>query len=346
MAISYEDETSYTSMRGSFVDGQAWWDGEILTNLYTSDFSADEDSWTADAGGAITGNVDGISDGTISYDDVVRFVLDASTGFHRIQRNTPDLNDINLVKISFSYYIPAANSIVDSISFRDGSGGNLGINVSTTGVWTDYVGYITSVNVANIRFYAANGGFTSFQDAGGDDIFYLKNIVISSFVSLSTQSFRGNLLIVDDGDGDLARGFIGEAGTSEVATALPNNVTAISSADPGVISSVAHDLSIGAIVYFDSLTEMTELNGVYKVVTAVGSADLFSIDDTSGFAAETTGGACAHEITEPNANAVKIYKERALINEGWESDNVTDHNAGPAWNFNVHRMPGVKAQQW
>ena len=26
-ATILEDETSYTSMRGSFVDGQAWWDG-------------------------------------------------------------------------------------------------------------------------------------------------------------------------------------------------------------------------------------------------------------------------------------------------------------------------------
>ena len=28
--ISYEDETSYTDMRGSFTDAYAWFDGEIV----------------------------------------------------------------------------------------------------------------------------------------------------------------------------------------------------------------------------------------------------------------------------------------------------------------------------
>jgi len=45
---------------------------------------------------------------------------------------------------------------------------------------------------------------------------------------------------------------------------------------------------------------MTELNGTIKTVTAVGSADLFSIDDTSGYAAETTGGACGSEVGAHN----------------------------------------------
>ena len=76
-------------------------------------------------------------------------------------------------------------------------------------------------------------------------------------------------------------------------SALTNNVTGITKATPGVVSSVAHALSIGDIVTFSGLTEMTELNGTFQTVTAVGSADLFSINDTSAYgAAETTGGAC------------------------------------------------------
>ena len=147
-----------------------------------------------------------------------------------------------------------------------------------------------------------------------------------------------NLLIVDDGSGNKAYGYLGEVGAGEVATPLANNITAITKADPGVVSSVAHGLVVGDLVYFDSLTEMTELNTKYKNVTAVGGADVFSINDTSGYvAAETTGGACAHEVTEPNANAVKIYKDYALGTEGWNAlDDGIDYNAGSTWDFDVY----------
>jgi len=90
-------------------------------------------------------------------------------------------------------------------------------------------------------------------------------------------------------------------------TALPNNVTGITKANPGVVSSVAHALAVGDIAYFDSLTEMTVLNGTYQTVSAVGSADLFSINDTSGYAAaETTGGACGHSAASI-AKIAKVY---------------------------------------
>lgn len=75
--------------------------------------------------------------------------------------------------------------------------------------------------------------------------------------------------------------------------ALAANITGITKANPGVVSSVGHGRSIGDVVYFSGLTEMTELNGTFQTVTAVGSADLFSINNTSAYgSAETTGGAC------------------------------------------------------
>jgi len=154
--------------------------------------------------------------------------------------------------------------------------------------------------------------------------------------SLADQADTGNLLIIDD-TAAKGHGYIGEVGTGEVITALANNVTGITKADPGVVSSVAHGLSVGSLVYFDSLTEMTELNNTYKVVTAVGSADLFSINDTSGYvAAETTGGACAHEITEPATTAVKIYKDYELLTPGWNAlDTGLDYNSITA--FDVYQ---------
>lgn len=78
-----------------------------------------------------------------------------------------------------------------------------------------------------------------------------------------------------------------------VATALPNNITAITKADPGVVSSLAHTKATGDIVYFDGLSEMIELNEAIRFVIGVPDANTFQIDDTSRYAlAEATGGAC------------------------------------------------------
>jgi len=161
-----------------------------------------------------------------------------------------------------------------------------------------------------------------FHDAGG---------LIAAYAG------TGNLLIIDD-TAAKGYGYIGEVGTGEVATALANNVTGITKANPGVVSSVAHGLGVGDLVKFDSLTEMTELNNAYMVVTAIGSADLFSINDTSGYTtAESTGGACGHEITEPSATAVHIYKEYTLATEGWNAlDTGIDYNAGTTFDFDVY----------
>ncbi len=75
--------------------------------------------------------------------------------------------------------------------------------------------------------------------------------------------------------------------------ALPNNITAITKANPGVVWSVAHLLAVGDIVYFSGLNEMTELNGTFQTVTVINNADTFSINDTSGYGSvESTGGPC------------------------------------------------------
>ena len=43
------------------------------------------------------------------------------------------------------------------------------------------------------------------------------------------------------------------------------------------------------------------------------------------------------EVTEPNANAVRIYKEHGLLNEGWNAiDTGIDYNAGADWDFDVY----------
>ena len=87
---------------------------------------------------------------------------------------------------------------------------------------------------------------------------------------------------------------------TQLDQALPNNITAITKANPGVVSCVSHGLSIGDRVFFSGLSQMVELNDTIQIVSAVGSADLFSINNTSSYiAAETTGGAVGWKADHP-----------------------------------------------
>ena len=49
------------------------------------------------------------------------------------------------------------------------------------------------------------------------------------------------------------------------------------------------------------------------------------------------------EVTEPNANAVHIYKEHALTNEGWYSIDAGSigYNAGASWDFDIYNYGTV-----
>ena len=67
------------------------------------------------------------------------------------------------------------------------------------------------------------------------------------------------------------------------------NIDSVTSADPGVVKCVAHELATGDWIYIDSLTTMTELNGRKFKATYV-DADHFSInEDTTYYTAEGAG---------------------------------------------------------
>jgi len=76
-------------------------------------------------------------------------------------------------------------------------------------------------------------------------------------------------------------------------------VTAITKASPGVVSVTGHGLAIDDVVFFSGLTEMYNLNNTYQKVTVIDSANTFSINDCSGYAAaESTGGACVQKVSD------------------------------------------------
>lgn len=90
-------------------------------------------------------------------------------------------------------------------------------------------------------------------------------------------------------------------------------ITAATQADPGVITSTAHGLTTGDLVFIDSVAGMTELNGRLFLVTVL-TVNTFSLQepyssttdvDTTGYTAYTSGGTVAriYTVTTPYAES-------------------------------------------
>ncbi|MBU2249228.1 MAG: hypothetical protein KKD77_20945, partial [Gammaproteobacteria bacterium] len=95
---------------------------------------------------------------------------------------------------------------------------------------------------------------------------------------------------------------------SAEAKASAKTLTAISKANPGIVDCVGHGYSVGDVVYFSGLTEMTSLNTKYRTITASADADHFAIGTTTAeTAAETTGGACVQKVTSFGTTGIKLY---------------------------------------
>ena len=80
-----------------------------------------------------------------------------------------------------------------------------------------------------------------------------------------------------------------ESVASNLATGPVANITAITKANPGVITTSAnHNLVVGAKVYISSIVGMTQLNGNYYLVNTVPSGTTITLRNLSGTVVDTT----------------------------------------------------------
>lgn len=98
------------------------------------------------------------------------------------------------------------------------------------------------------------------------------------------------------------------------ATTAAKNITAITKANPCVVTSSTHGLAVGTVVVFASVGGMTELNGVAAVVTAqdTNTFTLGGVDSTN-YTTYTSGGtATPHTMTSvANVTNVDISADEA-----------------------------------
>ena len=144
------------------------------SNDYTSDFSAGVDGF-----GAIRATTAGNIDGIALENDTLRLTINAENNSHYILK--ADLFTVgNCYRIRFKYYIPSTNSHVDGMRALTVNQIHTG---STVDAWTSIDVYHNAGSTI-LLIYALDGGSTTVDDAGADDVFYIKDVIIDRWTRI------------------------------------------------------------------------------------------------------------------------------------------------------------------
>lgn len=145
------------------------------TAKYTSDFSAGDDGWTASQG-AVSGNIDSIG----GLNDWLRFTVNNVNGLHYINKSYPAALTVGKkYRLSFKYYIPSTNSNLVKIDVYIGDNQEISGYLTTLDAATSYsIEFTLASSQTQYRIWCGATGLT-FQDAGGDDVFYIKDFVVT-----------------------------------------------------------------------------------------------------------------------------------------------------------------------
>lgn len=160
------------SRRGEFGGHGAPAGGTII---YTSVFSAGVDGWLASQG-TVAGNIDSIG----SQDDTLRYTVNAASSRHYPQINlgTKGMTLGPTFEITGDVYIPSSNSVVSAIFVTGFGSGSNSETVSVQDAWTTFtVTYAPSSTWFQLR--CSNGTTDIFEDTGGDDVIYVRNVVVT-----------------------------------------------------------------------------------------------------------------------------------------------------------------------
>ena len=180
----YSDEIIYNG--NELLSNSIDRDLELSAAIYTSDFSAGTNSWTGLRGTA-TGNIDGIA----GQNDCIRHVVDNTSNNHPLIGSFITTVIGTEYRVTFDYYIPNTNSHVNGIRLFSGDGNTFSetSTTNTLNAWTTYWVNVKATATTGIRLYPYNGINVSFQDPGGDDPFYAKNIKV---IKVSNYIGAGN----------------------------------------------------------------------------------------------------------------------------------------------------------
>ena len=226
-------------------------------NKYTSDFSSGTNSWPASSNITISGDNDGISDGSTSKDDTLEIIGTTLAGQSYSSRDFGVLSG-RTYRITGSFYAPSSNTNIDSVAIKDGQAGSTlasfpsGFIVSN-GSWVDfdftYTATVSGAQRVNICDSSEVSPSTNIDSNG--DIGYIVNMQVNEV------AFDGFVSTWYDQSGNA------NDATQITTTSQPKIVSAGSLVTGGLDFDGVDD-------FFDSnpsLTQPVSIFGVYKALT-------------------------------------------------------------------------------
>ena len=167
---------------GRFLRGvlKAKGTGETTSTTYSSDFSAGVDSWQNYSNTSVAGNIDGIG----GQDDTLRATVNTVDGGHNFGRPATIVAGSRST-VSFKAYIPSSNSVATGL-YLGGANWPVDGPVSVTANTWETKSQTGTFPSAIARIGLASATSWNFQDVGGDDVAYFKDIVVAQLVTPST----------------------------------------------------------------------------------------------------------------------------------------------------------------
>lgn len=320
-AIIYNRALSAAEVLSLCVNGPALADiGASQAATLTSDFSAGTNSFTGNAG-TVTGNIDTIG----GEDNWLRLVVDATNSSHFARRSTTLITANTRFRISYKYFLPSGQSHVDGVGLLINNGATLvgAVNTITDTTTTVTAEVLIGSADSDLRFYAYDGASTVFQDASGDDLFYIKDAVVTKLGitgQWSAEDAQSNTGQIFDRSGNGNHALLPAAGATIIGrpTAQSQQVrwtnTWAETHELQYIGGVNQAI-LPARAYIESIVGVittTGGSGVQDVIIGDGSDTDRYVTITTGLAAGTTTFTLANRTTDgtnlkltvdPDANA-------------------------------------------
>lgn len=179
------------SIEGTVPVADQW--GGASGGSYTADFTSDSlDSWS------ISG-ADGAIDATTTVGaeaDNIRFLCDTTNSSNHFIKHNSFFTVGKRYRLSgWQVYIPAAQSNIDGLRFTQNTSTLFSENTPTLGSWITLDSFEFVATQTSLRIYALDGGSSSFQDAGGDDLFSVragKITAIGAVLSLNPDNIESD----------------------------------------------------------------------------------------------------------------------------------------------------------
>ena len=272
--------------------------GETYSTIYQSDFSSDADGFYPSSC-LLQGNTDSVG----GEDNWLKFTIDDSLDYHWASKGglTPKLA---YYKITYKYYIPSSNSICNDIEFWYGNGQNERNLPTTLDAATQRVETFVPVGGETIYFALGNVNNGYYvQDSEGDDVFYVKDIVLEQLLTPSETGVTVDWAYQEEGfNYNEVNEYSYEIGGGEVSYGFPNEVVDL---------VTFSDLSSSAKWYIENISDLFKVSEgsgfLLKIIESVSDKALF-VDSSTGNLIIALSVSDIFKLSDSNSKVLKFYE--------------------------------------